>query len=129
MLTTRPKNYTVVEAKWVFRNKLDVVNTIVRNKARLVARVLQLRDGIDYDKPFVLVIRLKVTRLLLAFASFMIIKLYQIDVKCAFLNEHLQQEVYIELPPDLEDLKKLDQAHKLHKYLCGFKQALKAWYD
>jgi len=72
--------------KRAFRNKLDQNENIVKNKARLVAKGYSQEEGIDFDETFAPVAHLEVIRILLAFASYMSIKLYQMDVKCTFLN-------------------------------------------
>ena len=69
---------------------------ITRDKARLVAKCYNQEEGIEYDETFAPIIRLEAIRMLLAFASFMDFKLYQIDVKSAFLNSFIKKEVYVE---------------------------------
>ena len=69
---------------------------ITRNKARLVAKGYNQEEGIDYDETFAPITRLKAIRILLEFASFMNFKLYQMDVKRAFLNDFIEEEVYVE---------------------------------
>jgi len=102
-LTTRPKDHPLIGSKWVFRNKLDETGTVIRNKAQLVAKGYNEEEGIDFEETFALVARLEAIHILLAFASRMNIKLYQMDVKCAFLNGYLQEEVYVEQPPGFEN--------------------------
>ena len=85
-LTTRPNDHPVRGTKRAFRNKLDQNENIVKNKARLVAKGYSQEEGIDFDETFAPVAHLEVIRILLAFASYMSIKLYQTDVKCTFLN-------------------------------------------
>ncbi|XP_074319522.1 putative mitochondrial protein AtMg00820 [Silene latifolia] len=84
-----PKDHSVIGTKWVFRNKLDDAGVIVRNKARLVVQGYNQQEGIDYDETFAPVARLEAIRLLIAFASHMGVKLFQIVVKTAFLNGYL----------------------------------------
>ena len=76
----------MLSRKWVFRNKLDEAGVITRNKARLVAKGYNQEEGIDYGETFAPVARLEAVRLLLAFACMSGFKLFQIDVKSAFLN-------------------------------------------
>jgi len=95
-LTTRPDNHLVIGTKWVFRNKLDETSNVIRNKARLVAKGYNQEEWIDFDETFAPAARLEAIRILFAIASHMNIKLYQMDVKCAFLNGYLQEEVYVE---------------------------------
>ncbi|WRX11048.1 Reverse transcriptase [Theobroma cacao] len=128
-LVPRPSNHHIVGAKWVFRNKVDEQENVVRNKARLVAKGYNQEEGIDYDETFTPVARIEAIRLLLAFACFLNFKLFQMDVKSAFLNGLIQEEVYVEQPPSFEDFEKSYHVFKFHKALYGLKQALRAWYE
>ena len=80
-------------------NEQDI---ITRNKARLVDKCYNQEEDIDYDETFALIARLEAIRMLLIFASFMNFKLYQMDVKSAFLNGFIQEEVYVEQPPSFK---------------------------
>ena len=102
-LVEKPHNYPIIGIKWVFRNKLDENGIVIRNKARLVAKGYNQEEGIDYEETFAPVARLEAIRMLLAYASIMNFKLYQMDVKSAFLNGLIQEEVYVEQPPGFED--------------------------
>ncbi|EOY03452.1 Cysteine-rich RLK (RECEPTOR-like protein kinase) 8 [Theobroma cacao] len=115
--------------KWVFRNEVDNQENVARNKARLVVQGYNEEEGIDYDETFSPVARIKAIRLLLAFACFMNFKLFQMDVKSAFLSGVIQEELYIEQPPSFEDFEKPNHVFKLHKALNGLKQAPRAWYE
>ena len=95
-LVPRPSNASIIGTKWVFRNKMDEHGNIIRNKARLVAQGYCQEEGIDYEETFVPVARLKTSRMLLAFASYKNFILYQMDVKSAFLNGYILEEVYVE---------------------------------
>ncbi|EOY19086.1 Cysteine-rich RLK (RECEPTOR-like protein kinase) 8, putative [Theobroma cacao] len=128
-LVSRPLNHPIVGTKWVFRNKVDEQGNVVRNKARLVAQGYNQEERIDYVETFAPVARIEAIRLLLAFACFMNFKLYQMDVKSAFLNGFIQEEVYVEQPPGFEDFEKPDHVLKLHKALYELKQAPRAWYE
>ena len=86
-------------------NKMDELGNMVRNKARLVAQGYNQEEGIDFDETFALIARLKAIKLLLAFACNMNFKLFQMDVKSAFLNYFIQEEVYVEQPPGFEDFR------------------------
>ena len=85
-LVPRPKEPNVIGTKWVFRNKTDEHGIITRNKAHLVAQGYTQVEGLDFDKTFAPVVRLESVRLLLAFACLLRFKLYQMDVKSAFLK-------------------------------------------
>nr|GEW00633.1 hypothetical protein [Tanacetum cinerariifolium] len=103
----QPRNMTIIGTKWVFRNKLDENDVVSRNKARLVAQGCNQQEVIDYDETYALVVRLESIRILLAYACALDFKLFQMDVKIAFLNGCINEE----------------------KALYGLKQAPKAWYD
>ncbi|KAI4365385.1 hypothetical protein MLD38_021374 [Melastoma candidum] len=128
-LVQRPKDSSVVGTKWVFRNKLDESGSVVRNKARLMAKGYSQSEGIDYDETYAPVARLEAIRLLLAYACYNDFKLFQVDVKSAFLNGEIKEEVYVDQPPGFEDPKKHDHIYKLDKALYGLKQAPRAWYE
>ncbi|GJS15589.1 retrovirus-related pol polyprotein from transposon TNT 1-94 [Tanacetum coccineum] len=128
-LVPQPKNMTIIGTKWVFRNKLDENGIVSRNKARLVAQGYNQQEGIDYDETYAPVARLESIRILLAYACALDFKLFQMDVKSAFLNGFINEEVYVAQPPGFIDFEKPDHVYKLRKALYGLKQAPKAWYD
>jgi hypothetical protein len=99
---------------------------VVRNKVRLVAQDYIQVEGLDFGETYASVARLEAIRILLAYACAHNIKLYQIDVKSAFLNGYINEFVYVEQPPDFEDEKKPNHVYKLKKALYGLKQTLKA---
>ncbi|KAJ9544835.1 hypothetical protein OSB04_024542 [Centaurea solstitialis] len=129
LLVPRPRKRTIIGSKWIFRNKLDEIGTIIRNKARLVAQGYRQEEGIDYDETFASVARLEAIRLFLAFAEHMNFKVFQMDIKNAFLNGKLNEEVYVAQPPGFVDPKFPGHVYKLNKALYGLKQAPRAWYD
>ena len=86
-------------------------------------------EGVDFDETFASVARLESIRILLAIASHLNFKLYQMDVKSAFLNGMLQEEVYVEQPKGFIDPHRPDDVYKLKRALYGLKQAPRAWYD
>ena len=102
---------------------------MVRNKARLVAQGYTQVEGLDFGETFAPVARLEAIRILLAYANYHNIKLYQMDVKSAFLNGKLAELVYAAQPPGFEDPKRPHDIYVLHKALYGLKQAPRAWYD
>ena len=122
-------NHPIIGTKWVFRNKMNEQCVITRNKARLVAKGYNQEKGIDYDETFAPVIRLEAIIMLLAFASFMDFKLYQMDVKSAFFNGFIEEKVYVEQPPGFENFNFSNYVFKLSKALYGLKQAPRAWYE
>ena len=102
---------------------------VTRNKARLVAQGYSQEEGIDFEETFAPVARIEAIRKLLAFVVSQSVKLFQMDVKSAFLNGYIKEEVYVEQPPGFEDYKHPDHVFKLTKTLYGLKQAPKAWYE
>nr|GEY51578.1 retrovirus-related Pol polyprotein from transposon TNT 1-94 [Tanacetum cinerariifolium] len=107
-LVPRPDKVMVITLKWVYKVKLDELRGILKNKARLVARGYRQEEGINFEESFALVARLEAIRIFLAYAAHKNMVVYQMDVKTAFLNGNLREEVYA---------------------LYGLKQAPRAWYD
>jgi hypothetical protein len=100
-----------------------------KNKARLLAKGYAQVAGLDFEKTFAPVARLESIRILLAYAAHHSYKLFQMDMKSAFLNGPIKEEVYIEQPPGFEDDRYPDHVYKLSKALYGLKQAPIAWYE
>jgi hypothetical protein len=100
----------------------------VRNKARLIAQGFSQVEGLDFGKTFAPIARLEAISILLAFAASKGFKLYEMDVRSAFLNSVIQEEVYVRQPPDFENLKYPDRVYKLSKALNRLKQAPCALY-
>ena len=111
----RQKDKNVIGTKWVFKNKLDENGEVARNKARLVCKGYAQEEGIDYGETFAPVARLEGERTLLYCSAYKGFKVYQMDVKYAFLNGVLEEEVYIQQPDVFVDPKKSDMVCKLHK--------------
>jgi hypothetical protein len=124
----RPKQ-NVVGTKCVFRNKQDEHRVVTRNKARLVAKGYAQVAGLDFEETFAHVTRLESIQILLAYVAHHSFKLFQMDMKSAFLNGPIKEEVYVEQPPDFEDDRYPDHVYKLSKALYGLKQAPKEWYE
>lgn len=112
----------------MFRNKQDEYGVVTRNKARLVAKGYAQVTGLDFEETFAPVARLESIRILLAYAAHHSFKLYQMDVKSAFLNRPIKEEVYMEQPPGFEDDKYPNHVYNLSKALYRPKQAPRAWY-
>ncbi|CAL9004505.1 unnamed protein product [Prunus brigantina] len=127
-LVNRPFDKPVIGVKWVYKTKLNLDESIQKNKAKLVAKGYAQKPGIDYNETFAPVARLDTIRTLIALAAKNNWKLYQLDVKSAFLNGVLEEEVYIEQPDEFLVKGKEDKVYKLHKALYGLKQAPRAWY-
>ena len=103
----------------MFRNKLDEQGTVTRNNARLVIQGYNQEEGIDYEKTFTPVARIEAIRILIAFAAYTEFKLYQIDVKSAFLNGYLKEEAYVMQPSGFENIEFSNHVFKLDKALYG----------
>ncbi|WVZ70529.1 hypothetical protein U9M48_019189 [Paspalum notatum var. saurae] len=127
-LVEPPPNYRPIGTKWVFKNKQGEDGMVVRNKARFVAQGFCQKEEIDYAETFAPIARLEAIRILLAFAASKGFKLQQMDVKSAFLNGFIEEEVYVRQPPGFESARFPDQVYKLRKALYGLKQAPSAWY-
>ncbi|GJW62117.1 retrovirus-related pol polyprotein from transposon TNT 1-94 [Tanacetum coccineum] len=122
-LVPQPMNMTIIGTTWVFRNKLDENGIVSRNKARLVAQGYNQQEGIDYDKTYAPVARLESIRILLAYACALDFRLFQMDVKSAFLNSFINEEVYVAQPSGFIDFEKPNHVYKLKMALYGLKQA------
>ena len=94
-MVPRPKHHPIIGAKWVFRSRIDEQSVITRNKARLVAKGYNQEEDIDYDETYAPIARLEAIRMLLAYASYMNFKLYQMDVKSIFLNGFIEEEAML----------------------------------
>ena len=99
VLVPPPLDCHPIGTKWVFKNKQSEDGVVVRNKARLVAQGFCQKEGIDYKETFAPVARLEAIRILLVFIASKGFKLYQMDVKSAFLNGYIEEEVYVSQPP------------------------------
>ncbi|GJT03667.1 retrovirus-related pol polyprotein from transposon TNT 1-94 [Tanacetum coccineum] len=111
------------------RNKKDEHGITTKNKARLVTQGYSQEEGIDYDETFAPVARMESIRIFLAFTTYMNFIVFQMDVKSAFLNGKLKEEVYVKQPPDFKSSEFPNYVCKLDKALYGLKQAPKAWYE
>ncbi|GKC09190.1 retrovirus-related pol polyprotein from transposon TNT 1-94 [Tanacetum coccineum] len=120
---------TIICSKGIFRNKRDEIGILIKNKERLVAQGYMQEEGINYDDTFALVARLEVIRIFLDFATYMNFIVYHIDVKSAFLNGKLKEEVYVQQPPGFESSEFPNHVCKLDKATYGLKQAPKALYE
>jgi hypothetical protein len=115
--------------KWVLHNKQDEHEVVTRNKARLVAKGYAQVASLDFEETFAPVARLESINILLAYAAHHSFKLFQMDVKSAFLNGPIKEEVCVEQPPVFEDDRYPDHVYRLSKALYGLKQAPRAWYE
>ena len=107
--------------------KKDTKGAIVKYKARLVAKGYVQRQGVEYQKVFAPVARIETVRVPLALATQEDWKVHHMDVKSAFLNGDLTEEVYVEQPLGYEKKGEERKVYKLKKALYGLKQAPRAW--
>nr|GEZ77421.1 hypothetical protein [Tanacetum cinerariifolium] len=126
-LVPLPDQVMVITLKWIYKVKLDELGGILKNKARLVARGYRQEEGIDFKESFALDARLEAIRIFLAYAAHTNMVVYQMDVKTAFLNGNLREDVYVSQPDGFVDPDNLNHVYKLKKALYGLKQAPRAW--
>nr|GEW67299.1 hypothetical protein [Tanacetum cinerariifolium] len=127
-----PKTYkeALTQSCWIeaMQEELNEFERL-ENKACLVARGYRQEEGIDFEESFAPVARLEAIRIFLAYAAHKNMVVYQMDVKTAFLNGNLQEDVYVSQPDGFVDPDNLNHVYKLKKALYGLKQAPRAWYD
>jgi|UniRef100_A0A2N9EJY9 hypothetical protein len=125
-LVDLPHGKSAIGCKWVYKIKTKSDGSIERYKARLVAKGYAQEYGIDYEETFAPVARITSVRSLLAIAAVHQWPLFQMDVKNAFLNGDLTEEVYMQAPPGYSDYP--DKVCLLRRALYGLKQAPRAWF-
>nr|GEV62708.1 retrovirus-related Pol polyprotein from transposon TNT 1-94 [Tanacetum cinerariifolium] len=128
-LVPRPDKVMVITLKWIYKVRLDELGGILKNNAHLVARGYRQEEGIEFEESFAPVARLEAIRIFLAYVAHKNIVVYQMDVKTAFLNGNLREEVYVSQPDGFVDQDNPNHVYKLKKALYGLKQAPRAWYD
>ncbi|GJQ92129.1 retrovirus-related pol polyprotein from transposon TNT 1-94 [Tanacetum coccineum] len=128
-LVPRPVYVMVIALKWIYKVKLDEYGDVLKNKARLVAKGYRQEEGIDFEESFAPVARIEAIRIFIANAATKNMIIYQMDVKTAFLNGDLQEEVFVSQPEGFEDPDNPTHVYRLKKALYGLKQAPRAWYD
>nr|GEW59929.1 retrovirus-related Pol polyprotein from transposon TNT 1-94 [Tanacetum cinerariifolium] len=122
----KPFGKTVIKLKWLWKNKKDEDQTIIRNQARLVAKGYAQEEGIDFEESFAPVARLEAFRIFIAYAAHKSFPIYQMDVKTEFLNGPLKEEVYVAQPDGFVDTDHPEKVYRLRKALYGLKQAPRA---
>ncbi|GKD57979.1 retrovirus-related pol polyprotein from transposon TNT 1-94 [Tanacetum coccineum] len=128
-LVPRPDRVMIITLKWIYKVKLDELGGVLKNKARLVTQGYHQEEGIDFEESFSLVARLEAIRIFIAYAAYKNIIVYQMDVKTAFLNGILREEVYVSQPNGFVDQDNPNHVYKLKKALYWLKQDPRAWYD
>nr|GEV11312.1 hypothetical protein [Tanacetum cinerariifolium] len=124
-----PEGQKRIGTRWVYNCKRDYCGIIIRNKARLVVQEFKQVKGIDYNELYAPVACLEAIRVFLAYASFIGLKVFQIDVKSPFLYGRVKEEVYVSQTPGFEDFRHPDTVYLLDKALYGLHQAPHAWYE
>jgi hypothetical protein len=125
-LVNLPQNKKAIDVKWVFKVKVNSQGEVTRYKARLVAKGFLQKEGIDFDEVFAPVARIETIRLVVVLANINNWSMYQMDVKCAFLNGPLEEEVYVKQPAGFINEDQVEKVYRLHKALYGLKQAPRA---
>nr|GEU59380.1 hypothetical protein [Tanacetum cinerariifolium] len=127
VLVPSPDNISPLTLKWLFKNKHDEENTVIRNKSRLVVRGYRQEEGIDFAESFVPVARMEAIRIFLAYVAHKSFTIFQMDVKTAFLHGTLKEDMYVCQPKGFIDADHLSHVYKLKKALYGLNQAPRAW--
>ncbi|GJW87856.1 retrovirus-related pol polyprotein from transposon TNT 1-94 [Tanacetum coccineum] len=128
-LVPQPDYVMIIALKWIYKVKLDEYDDVLKNKARLVAKGYQQEEGIDFEESFALVARIEAIQICIANVASKNMTIYQMDVKTAFLNGELKEEVYVSQPEGFVDPDHPTHVYRLKKALYGLKQAPRAWYD
>jgi hypothetical protein len=127
VLVDPPANCRPIGLKWVFKEKHDEHDNVVKHKARLVAKGYVQREGVDFEEVFAPVARMESVRLLIALAAIKDWEIHHMDVKSAFLSGELKEEVFVQQPPGFVVAGKEHQVLCLCKALYGLRQAPRAW--
>ena len=127
-VVSRPEGKSVVTSKWLYKVNHVADGSIEKFKAKFVARGFSQVEGVDYEETFAPVARYTSIRSIISIAAEMGWKIHQMDVKTAFLNGFIQEEVYIEQPQGFEVHGKESHVCRLKKALYGLKQAPRDWH-
>nr|GEU45444.1 retrovirus-related Pol polyprotein from transposon TNT 1-94 [Tanacetum cinerariifolium] len=122
-LVPQPDCVMIIDLKWIYKVKLDEYGDVLKNKAPLVAKGYRQEEGIDFEESFALVARIEVIRMFITNATSKNMTIYQMDVKTAFLNGELKEEVYLCQPEGFVDPDHPTHVYRLKKALYGLKKA------
>lgn len=128
-LVTKPEHIIPIGCKWVFTLKYNSDGTLNRYKARLVAKGFTQSYGIDYVETFAPVAKLNTIRIIFSLAVNLDWKLIQLDIKNAFLNGKLKEQVFMDIPPGFESSQTVGKICKLNRSIYGLKQSPRAWFN
>nr|GEW59642.1 retrovirus-related Pol polyprotein from transposon TNT 1-94 [Tanacetum cinerariifolium] len=127
VLVPAPDNISPLTLKWIFKNKHDEEQTVIKNKSRLVVRGYHQEEVLDFEESFAPVARMEAIRIFLAYAAHKSFTVFQMDVKTTFLHGSLKEDVYVCQPEGFIDADHPSLVYKLKKALYGLKQAPRAW--
>nr|GEX05267.1 retrovirus-related Pol polyprotein from transposon TNT 1-94 [Tanacetum cinerariifolium] len=126
VLVPASDNISPLALKWLFKNKHDEEQTVIRNKSRLVVRGYRQEEGIDFKESFASVARMEAIRIFLAYVAHKSFTMFQMDIKTALLHGSLKEDVYVCQPEGFIDADHPSHVYKLKKALYGLKQAPRA---
>jgi hypothetical protein len=122
-----PSDHKAIENKWIFKKKTDTDGNVTVYKARLVMKGFKQIQGVDYDETFSPIAMLKSIRILLAIAAYFNYEILQVDIKTAFLNGNIEEELYMVQPEGFVNSKDANKVCKLQTSIYGLKQASRSW--
>nr|GEY16879.1 retrovirus-related Pol polyprotein from transposon TNT 1-94 [Tanacetum cinerariifolium] len=125
-LVPQPDCVMIIALKWIYKVKLDEYGDVLKNKALLVAKGYRQEEGIDFEESFAPVARIEAIHIFIANVTSRNMTVYQMDVKTAFLNGELKEEVYVSQPEGFVDPDHPTHVYHLKKALYGLKQAPRA---
>ncbi|GJZ18452.1 retrovirus-related pol polyprotein from transposon TNT 1-94 [Tanacetum coccineum] len=126
-LVSCPNKVMLIKLKWIYKVKTNEFGKVLKNKARLVTQGFKQEEGIDFEESFTPVARIEAIRIFVANAANKNMTIFQMDVKTAFLNGELKEEVYVSQPEGFVDQDNPSHVYKLKKALYGLKQAPRAF--
>nr|GEZ49213.1 retrovirus-related Pol polyprotein from transposon TNT 1-94 [Tanacetum cinerariifolium] len=128
-LVPQPDCVMIIALKWIYKVKLDEYDDVLKNKVRLVANGYRQEEGINFEESFAPVAHIEAIRIFITNATSRNMPIYQMEVKTAFLNGKLKEEVYVSQLEGFVDPDHPTHVYRLKKALYGLKQTPRAWYD